>query len=334
MYSPRTNRSPLGGQSPGMTLRDRTNEFFSISRNIKDRKGVMQSHSSAGKPIHQKSEFARAAQTIGKSIQECYMKLEKLTMLAKKKNLFEDNNMEIQDLTYIIKQDINALNQQIGQLQSHIRNRAATMGSSNQKHTENVVIQLQTRLAKMSNDFKDVLEVRTKSLQEQKDRRSQFSADTRDAPMESSLLMQEHARQQSQNAYNPYGDQYGGPDGGTGSQGHVGIDMGGSMAQGQQYMQQGGNQEYLQSRHEAVNQIESTITELGTVFQQLARMVQEQGEQIMRIDANVQDAEMNIEGAHNELLKYFTSISNNRMLFLKVFGVLLFFFIFFVVFVA
>jgi syntaxin 5 len=43
---------------------------------------------------------------------------------------------------------------------------------------------------------------------------------------------------------------------------------------------------------------------------------------------------MNVENAHSELVKYFHNISRNRWLMLKVFGVLLAFFIFFVVFLT
>lgn len=53
-----------------------------------------------------------------------------------------------------------------------------------------------------------------------------------------------------------------------------------------------------------------------------------------RIDANVADAELNVEAAHNEILKYFQSVTNNRWLMIKVFAVLIFFFVFFVVFLA
>lgn len=37
--------------------------------------------------------------------------------VARKKSIFDDKPEEIQQLTYIIKQDIGSLNQQIGQLQ-------------------------------------------------------------------------------------------------------------------------------------------------------------------------------------------------------------------------
>ena len=52
------------------------------------------------------------------------------------------------------------------------------------------------------------------------------------------------------------------------------------------------------------------------------------------IDMNVEDTEMNVEAAHSELLKYFQSISQNRWLIVKIFAVLIIFFIVFVVFMA
>lgn len=91
---------------------------------------------------------------------------------------------------------------------------------------------------------------------------------------------------------------------------------------------------YLQSRAETMQNIESTIVELGGIFQQLAHMVKEQEEMVDRIDTNVQDAEMNIEAAHTQILKYFQSVTSNRWLMIKIFAVLIFFFIFFVVFLA
>ena len=56
--------------------------------------------------------------SIGKDITSTYTKLEKLTLLAKRKTIFDDKPVEIQELTYIIKQDIAHLNKQIGQLQT------------------------------------------------------------------------------------------------------------------------------------------------------------------------------------------------------------------------
>ena len=55
---------------------------------------------------------------------------------------------------------------------------------------------------------------------------------------------------------------------------------------------------------------------------------------LYRLDTNVTDIQTNVEGAHSELLKYFQGISSNRWLMFKVFGILIVFFIIFVVFMA
>jgi syntaxin 5 len=120
----------------------------------------------------------------------------------------------------------------------------------------------------------------------------------------------------------------------------VSIEMGGAIAppaftlQGQQMLMQDETDQYLHTRAETMQNIESTIVELGGIFQQLAHMVKEQEEMVERIDTNIQDVEMNVEAAHGEIVKYFQSISSNRWLMIKIFAVLILFFIFFVVFMA
>ena len=54
-------------------------------------------------------------------------------------------------------------------------------------------------------------------------------------------------------------------------------------------------------------------------------MVAEQRETVQRIDADTVDIATNVSGAQRELLKYYASISSNRWLMLKVFGVLIVF---------
>lgn len=107
-----------------------------------------------------------------------------------------------------------------------------------------------------------------------------------------------------------------------------------NQQQQQQMMLYDESDNYVQQRAETMQNIESTIVELGGIFQQLAHMVKEQDEMVERIDSNVQDAEMNIEAAHGEILKYFQTVSKNRWLMIKIFSVLIFFFIFFVIFMA
>lgn len=54
-------------------------------------------------------------------------------------------------------------------------------------------------------------------------------------------------------------------------------------------------------------------------------MVSEQRETVQRIDADTLDIASNVSGAQRELLKYYASISSNRMLMLKIFGVIIVF---------
>ena len=121
-------------------------------------------------------------------------------------------------------------------------------------------------------------------------------------------------------------------------------------AMGGQMMVSQDNDSYYASRADAMHTIESTIgwwtnlmmeitnvfflVELGGIFTQLAHMVKEQEEMVQRIDANVEDTALNVDMGHNEILKYFQSVTSNRWLMVKIFGVLIFFFLIFVIFMA
>ena len=113
------------------------------------------------------------------------------------------------------------------------------------------------------------------------------------------------------------------------------LDMGSSSAGAaggaDQYMQmqlmEHNQANYMQQRSSAIESIESTISELGQIFSQLAHMVAEQRETVQRIDDNVMEVVDNVGGAQRELLKYYASVSSNRWLMLKIFGVLIVFFL-------
>lgn len=97
-----------------------------------------------------------------------------LVLVAKRKTLFDDRPAEIQELTYIIKGDLNSLNQQIARLQEVSKSqRKSNTGKHLLSHSSNMVVALQAKLANMSSDFKQVLEVRTENLKQQKSRRDQ-----------------------------------------------------------------------------------------------------------------------------------------------------------------
>ncbi|KAM9511450.1 syntaxin-5a [Salvelinus alpinus] len=300
-----------------MTCRDRTNEFQSACKSLQSRQNGVQHNKPALSALKQRSDFTLMAKRIGKDLSNTFAKLEKLTILAKRRSLFDDKAVEIEELTYIIKQDINSLNKQIAQLQDLIRSRGAPSGRHIQTHSNTIVVSLQSKLASMSNDFKSVLEVRTENLKQQKNRREQFSQRPVSSPLhannfKSSVLMQDESRS-------------------MGAEVAINMDNQSNPLQLQLIDEQ---DSYIQSRADTMQNIESTIVELGSIFQQLAHMVKEQEETVQRIDANVEDTQLNVDMAHTEILKYFQSVSSNRWLMVKIFLVLIVFFIVFVVFLA
>ncbi|KAG2369536.1 t-SNARE [Suillus spraguei] len=332
-----------------MAIQDRTHEFRSCVESIRNRSAVpprtaeakqrlLHSHSNGGA----KSEFSRMASAIGKDISSTTIKLGKLAQLAKRKTLFDDRPVEISELTFIIKQDIANINRQIAALQSYVKQRnvqasKSSEGKQIEEHNHNVVMMLQSKLANTSMSFKDVLEVRTQNMKESKDRTEQFmfstAAATHQAPPNSLLL---NGRQ------DPMGDGSRSNSKGKGrafqNEDVLALDLdsaeegstkhgGNAFMQMQQIEQQ---DSYIQSRSTAIESIESTIAELGQIFTQLANMVAEQRETVQRIDADTVDIASNVSGAQRELLKYYASISSNRWLMLKVFGVLIVFFLIFI----
>jgi len=260
--------------------------------------------------------------------------------------------VEISELTYIIKQDIASINKQIATLQVYVKQHAQSSaaktpeGKQLDEHHSNVVMLLQSKLVNTSMTFKDVLELRTQNMKESKDRTEQFMHSTASAASQApsnSLLFAGRKGQQD-----PMGDgslagaprfpdskgKGRAPQNGdilamdlvTAEEGTAG-EGGGAYMQMQLVEQQEG---YIQSRSTAIESIESTIAELGQIFTQLAQMVAEQRETVQRIDADTQDIAANVNGAQRELLKYYASISSNRWLLLKVFGVLIVFFLLFI----
>lgn len=115
-------------------------------------------------------------------------------------------------------------------------------------------------------------------------------------------------------------------------EGHVAIEMPTQSLQQLALMTAAPDTAYLESRSAALQGIEATINELGTIYRQLATMIAEQGEQVQRIDMNIEHMHLNIERGQSELVKYLRSVSSNRWLMIKIFAVLIVFIIFFAVF--
>ncbi|KAL3226597.1 hypothetical protein MRX96_024801 [Rhipicephalus microplus] len=219
-----------------MTSRDRTAEFKSAAKLMQGTMALQQRRmrGPGERGAQELGRFMHVARQIGKDITSTFAKLEKLTLLARRKTIFDDRPEEIQELTYIIKQDIGSLNKAIAQLQEVARSRNQLGGKHMQSHSNSVVVSLQSKLAAMSNDFKSILEVRTENLK--------------------------HQKKPTRAVRNPWCECSAAPVG------------------------HGRRDAYIQSRADTMASIESTIVELGSIFQQLAVMVKEQEEMVQRSD--------------------------------------------------
>ena len=74
-----------------------------------------------------------------------FIKLSLLFSVCKKRTLFDDRPVEIQELTYIIKQDITSLKKQIQQLEDNRTNLQVNTKRDVEKHTTSVVRTLRVR---------------------------------------------------------------------------------------------------------------------------------------------------------------------------------------------
>jgi syntaxin 5 len=101
-----------------------------------------------------------------------------------------------------------------------------------------------------------------------------------------------------------------------------------------QMMQLIPDQEYLQERANAMEQVESNIVELGTIFNKLAVMVNEHKDMVQRVEDNVDDANTSINLSLATLTDTFTNLQTNRALFFKIFSILVLFIISFIIFFA
>ncbi|PNP49367.1 hypothetical protein THARTR1_09689 [Trichoderma harzianum] len=296
------------------SIQDRTAEFKSVLAQAQRRQNANKAAAN-GDARARRSDFARNAAEIGRGISATMGKLEKLAQLAKRRTLFDDRPVEINELTFVIKQDLSSLNQQIGALQTLSRQQHPKADQEGE-HNKNVVYLLQGKLTDVSVNFKDVLEARTKNIQASRSRTENFISS-----------VSQHAQPSLQQSASPL---YGTPNRASPAPGSDTLSLNpGPMGDQQLLMMEEATttNSYIQQRGEAIEAIERTINELGGIFSQLATMVSEQSEMIERIDANTEDVVDNVDGAQRELIKYWSRVSSNRWLIAKMFGVLMIFFL-------
>merc|ERR1719394_734934 len=68
--------------------------------------------------LRQKSAFTKKCKLVGADITKTWGKLERLTQLCKSTTLFNDKPVEIQELTYIIKQEMDEMRKHLHELEN------------------------------------------------------------------------------------------------------------------------------------------------------------------------------------------------------------------------
>ncbi|CAN6973653.1 hypothetical protein Bca4012_000261 [Brassica carinata] len=340
----------------GSTFRDRTAEFHSLSQTLKKIGAAIPSvHQAESDPTSSKrssppgssrSEFNKKASQIGLRIHETSQKTARLSKLAKESSIFNDRTLEIQELTVLIRNDITGLNMALSDLQT-LQNMEIADGSySHDKvgHYTAVCDDLKTRLMGATKQFQDVLTARSENMKAHENRKQLFSAKNaavdnqnnakavpEPPPWSSSSTPSGSLQQQPLlppvNSGAPSGSQL---------RRRSAIENAPSQQMEMSMLQQTvpRQESYSQNRAVALHSVESTITELSGIFTHLATMVTQQGELAIRIDDNMDESLVNVEGARSALLQHLTRISSNRWLMIKIFAVIILFLIVFLFFVA
>uniref|UniRef100_A0A7N0RAZ1 t-SNARE coiled-coil homology domain-containing protein n=1 Tax=Kalanchoe fedtschenkoi TaxID=63787 RepID=A0A7N0RAZ1_KALFE len=335
-------------KSAHSSYRDRTQEFQNVAERLK--KSISSSSAAVSSSGGQKpdgsrsavaiqSEFNKRASKIGYGIHQTSQKLSKLAKLAKRTSVFDDPTVEIQELTALIKQDITALNSAVVDLQllCNSQNESGNISSDTTTHSTTVVDNLKNRLMSTTKEFKEVLTMRTENLKVHEGRRQIFSS-TASKESANPFVRQRPLAGKSNSTASASPPPWANGES-TSSQifprKHANVESQPLLQQQHQQQQMVPLQDtYMQSRAEALQNVESTIHELGNIFTQLATMVSQQGELAIRIDENMEDTLANVEGAQGQLMRYLTSISSNRWLMIKIFFVLVVFLMVFLFFVA
>ncbi|KAG5496065.1 hypothetical protein JKF63_02363 [Porcisia hertigi] len=303
--------------------RDRSNELYDLFSRQRQSKPLQSAGGVVATGLHSSSDvqtFNRFAKEFANNIATVSEYIMRLAQLANRQNVFDDQTAEVSELTQMVKSSLQRLQNDAGILENLKRRAVESQKSgiqikgdargmfgsgsdrlrTSERHSDTVVETLRSRLARTGQQFRTTLQNQSKSLKDKANRRHMFTTADRPQTFESALFQDQEQHQQQQQLLLP----------GT------------------------ANKQYYRQRADAVLEIEAAVQEVGELFNDFTRLVQEQEEVVLRIDTDVDKAVSHIDAGGNELMRYLTNLSTNRGLILKVFAMLFFFLILFGVFVV
>ncbi|CEP03509.1 hypothetical protein PBRA_009394 [Plasmodiophora brassicae] len=318
---------------------DRTDEFFATADSFRKQGSAPQTPAAAAPLPGPASavQFNTAATQVSRMINNTTAKLENLARIAQTRTLFNDPGEQIAQLTSVIKADLGTISNEIDLL-SRFGAEHQTGNRHVDSHTNGIIKDLQSRVAEQTRQFHDVLKIRSANMKEQDSRKERYtkraapSASTSShglrhrpgmifACLRCSRLLPFRSHKMTSAAKDMFQES---------ASASTAIDI--DLEQQQALLPQAssGADAYLDSRASAISTIETTMQELGEMYQRLAVLVAGQGEQLERIDDNIGRTLDNTSAAHEQLEIYWQRMKSNRGLIIKVFLALIIFAIIFI----
>jgi syntaxin 5 len=262
------------------------------------------------RPMARRSEFLNYSQQLEKEIKKTGATLKKLHELTNKTTLFNTEDAKINDLIANAKDSISGIQKKINFLQS---NNDLVYTKQGEKMSKHILEILNLRFMEITKEFKNLLEKRTKTIKQFKEKESFLSmAGTNSSEIRSRRPNKtEAAFLKKGKAYDP-----------EENAGAYTLDMDG---RGPATTQQSYDLEGLRKKNESVKSIQKTMEEIMGIFTRISSMVQMHEVMIERIDKDTEDTLRNVEGGKKNLVKIFKDMSSTRRLIISVFIFLMFF---------
>jgi syntaxin 5 len=282
-----------------MGVVDRTNEFADILGHLSGTKTdcYKNQREEPQQADTAQSGVNKMATEISDHVDVTAVRVAELKKQVKSTALFNDKTSTIQELFFYIQEDLKGLEIKIAKFEDHVKHAQARQ--VHQDHSVNMVGILRMRLGEVTKDAKVAHEEWTLSMQRQQNRKQMLST-----PRPIGRNIEKSGRTLED------------------------VD-GGHLRQRTMTVSQTSI-----SRMEAVQQVQRRVAELGQMFTHASTFVQQQEDMIARIDDELVQTQEYIDQGEQELLKYWHRLSSNRQLIFKVFGILMVFVVFFVLFLS
>jgi syntaxin 5 len=322
-----------------MCSRDRTGEFVRIVSQVEHSTPALHrkttaaaAATSSGAAVststtarHQlKSPFHVLASDVSSELARTYASLEQLTKLAKSTSMYDDPAEDIQTLSDDIKRSLSFMRDQLASLQALQDASNAQVG----QHEQTVVKALSTRFLRAKTAFLTVLETRKDSLKHQYEKKKQLFGSA--TPTRAKKTFSFAPSSSASSASTPLLMDMDGGGGGSGSQLALANSNDIAITIPERMLVERNSQ--VETRANALQQVQSTIEELSQIFERVGMLVAQQGELISRIEDDVERTETHVLTVREQLERALEAVMSSKWLAAKLGVVAVVFLIVFLVF--